>query len=273
MTIYWGRVIRLTVGDLVVENLRMSFDIELLAAPGAGASQIHIWNLAPKNEEEIVAADTPVRLEAGYTGRVSVIYEGQVFRASVKRTGLDRITTLLVTSHQAVTSSAVITHFWKGVVQLSEIAGYIANAMGLELVAGQALNGIVFEDYALQAPAPRAMTLVLAKGSRLSGQSLSWRRDGNALHIYRGGESGLPLTRVVSEATGMVGSPERTDRGADVAIVLDEVPNIGDTVRLESSVLTGDWTVIGINYVGDNWQGDFLVRLQLGDPNGTTGEL
>ena len=126
-------------------------------------------------------------------------------------------------------------------------------------------------DYAVQAAAPKAMALALAKASRQSGRSLSWRRDGSDLVIFRGGESGLPYTRVLSESTGMVGSPERTDRGADVAMVLDEVPKLGDTVRLESSVLDGDWTVIGINYVGDNWQGDFLARLQLGAPDGTEG--
>lgn len=271
MTTYWGRIIRLTVGDVVVENLRMAFDIEVLAAPGSGTSAIRVWNLSPGNEKEIVAADAAVRLEAGYTGRVSVIYEGRVFRSSVKRTGLDRITTLFVTTEQAATSGAMVTEHWKGEVPLSNIAGDIADAMGLDLVAGSHLDGIELEDYSVGAAAPRAMTLALAKGSRQSGKALSWRRDGNALNIYLGGESGLPLTRVVSEATGMIGSPERTDRGADVAMALDEVPKLGDTVRLESSVLAGDWVVIGINYAGDNWQGDFLARLQLGDPNATDG--
>lgn len=265
-TYYWGRQIRLTVGDLVIEDLRMAFDIEVLSAPGSGSSSIRVWNLSPEHEKQITPAGNAVKLEAGYTGDMAVLYEGSVFRSSVKRTGLDRITTLLVASDdQSGASAALITDFWEGEVPAATIAGEIADAMGTNLVGEQFLAGITFEDYALSAPVGRAMTLVMARVSAEIGHPLAWRRDGVDLVIYRSGQSGLPLTRVLSQATGMVGSPERTDRGADVAMVLSDVPKLGDTVQLDSTVLSGEWVLIGINYVGDNWQGDFQARLTLGD--------
>lgn len=266
---YWGRRIRLTIGELVVEGLRIAFDIEALAAPGSGASTIRIWNLSPENEARAAEPDAAVKLEAGYGDNLATLYEGSVRRVTQKRTGLDRITTLLVSTVAA--DAVTVTQSWGDMTQVADIAGDIAAAMDLELVAGGHLSGISLRNYAVSAEASRAMTLLLAKASRQSGRALSWRRDGSALFIFQAGASAQPLTRDVSQATGMVGSPELTDRGAEVAIVLADVPKVGDTVNLTSAVVSGAWTVIGINYVGDKWQGDFLARLQLGQPDGSAG--
>ena len=267
---YWGRRIRLAVGELVVERLRIAFDIEALAAAGSGVSTIRIWNLSPDNEQRIGDPGTPVKLEAGYGDGLSVIYDGAVTRMTQKRTGTDRITSLLVST--AVTSaSPVVTQSWNGDTGAAAIAADIAQAMELELVGAQFLSGVMLHNYAVSAPAPRAMTLLLAKAARISGTPLSWRQQSGELLIFHAGASAQPVTREVSQAAGMVGSPELTDRGAEVAIVLDDVPKLGDTVRLTSSVVSGDWTVIGINYVGDNWQGEFLARLQLTRPGDNAG--
>ena len=266
---YWGRRIRLTIGELVIEGLRIAFDIEVLAAPGAGASAIRIWNLSQENEARAAEPDAAVKLDAGYGDNLATLYEGSVARVTQKRTGLDRITTLLVNTVAA--TAVTVTQSWNGMTEVATIAGDIAAAMELELVAGGHLAGINLRNYAVSAEASRAMTLLLAKAGRQSGRALSWRRDGGALVIFQSGASAQPITRAVSEATGMVGSPELTDRGAEVAIVLANVPKVGDTVNLTSAVVSGDWTIIGINYVGDNWQGDFLARLQLGRPDGSAG--
>ena len=107
MTILFNRVVTVIAQhkdhpDVIIQNLRVQFDIEKFHNATLNTGTITIFNLKPENRRLLVkrksdfesAPFTTVSLIAGYEGEDAVVFRGQLINGFSTRQGPDWITTL-----------------------------------------------------------------------------------------------------------------------------------------------------------------------------------
>jgi hypothetical protein len=249
----FGRQFRLELGSktgaIVIDNLRVSWDIKKTSDPKPNPGTIRVWNLSRPHLNLLVSKQyNRARLFAGYS-ELRQIFVGDIIRASAVRDNLDLIAELECGDGDAA---------------------YKNSHVSLSLAAG-ATDQQVFGELAKTMPGvgtgPAGFTTkrALPRGKILSGNTrdhltalaanhaADWSiQDGHLVMLPA--KQVLPDEAVVlSESTGMIGSPESTDDGLEVTSLINPDLRIGGLVKVESIVdaYNGVFKVTTIEYSGD----------------------
>lgn len=92
----WKRRVRLIIGKagngLLVEHLRVAFEVKKTLESDPNTATIKIWNLNPDNEAKARNEYDEVLLEAGYEGAMRLVFRGNIQHVYRYRDGQDFIT-------------------------------------------------------------------------------------------------------------------------------------------------------------------------------------
>ena len=78
----------------------------------------------------------------------------------------------------------------------------------------------------------------------------------------RGDAEILERPFILSQETGMIGQPTRTEMGIKARIRLTGALLPNRYVALQSKVLGGDYLITAVRHVGDTWEGDFFTEIE-----------
>ena len=279
------RSVRVTVGDadsaVKVEDLYIRFRIKREATASSAEGTIDIYNLNESNETRIHERAVRVVLEAGYQDRLATIIDGRVRRVERERVDLDRITRIHIGGHtadaEAVGSArrSIFMRTYEGTVQVRDIVRDGVEHMMLEIGNVDLIpEDEVETDFKYNGSTQIMLT------ERLRPLGLEWYEDNGVIRFSRFGKSADDRDGIViSERTGMIGTPTVTDDGIRVRTMLDARMQLDTLIRVESSVLdktaSGDaaneraveienrlWKIIEVEHVGDNREGDFASTVE-----------
>lgn len=259
----FGRRWRLQIGSktdgVEIDSLRVAFDItkSIDAKPNPG--KIDIWNLNREHMNRILSGEfNQVKLWVGYD-TLRVIYAGDIVKKAVIRDDLDFIISLecgdghvdYQNSLMAVTLAAGSTD--------RDAFNAAASAMR------NTRAGAVDLPNAWSFPRARALTGnardVLGRVAR--NNSADWSvQDGELVMIPAG--KVLPGEAVLlSQETGMRGSPEATDNGLLLQCLCNPALRIGGLVRVQSIIeyFNGDYKIVRLRHVGDGIGGDWISEI------------
>lgn len=276
------RACRVTVGSLVLERLRVTFEVDKSLEPEPNTAEIRVTNLNGDHRKELQeAGGAVVQLEAGYAApevapdvnaalagigleptesTLPKIFLGQMRQAYSYREGPDWVTVLSSgDSEQEQRSNRASLSFRPG-VRLMQVFDALIKKTGLS--AGNAfgeLNGKLLFD---QTAGPLAIAgnamQELQKLSRSFGLQVSVQ-DGELQML----EQGKPLRAgaiVLGPGTGLIGSPEPASDGLIKFRALLQ-PDIfpGRAVELEAAHAQGRYRVEQATYLGDTHGGPWYV--------------
>ena len=241
------------------ESLRIVFNIRRDAAPATQPSTIALYNLSEASERLISERGDMVRLEAGYVGdELALVAEGQIRRIDHPREGLDRISTIAI-GQSDVQQATIFHRSYKGAT-LRLIVGDIVAEMGLTLHPSVSiLPAETFAEWSITARCRDALTELLhPRGIRwyeLAGEIgfASATMQGTA------GALGIPI---ISEASGMIGSPAPTEKGIRVKTLLDPGIAPNQTIVVESEAINGRYTVIVVLHRGDTRENGWETEIE-----------
>nr|WP_281773745.1 hypothetical protein [Haemophilus parahaemolyticus] len=244
---------------LVINNLRISFDIDKTINEKPNPATIRVWNLNRSHLNQILSgAFDKVALSVGYQ-TLTQIYSGDITKAHVQRHDLDFILTLeCADGFRAYTQARITSTLKSGSNDdqiLTELSKTLPNvSLGTvevtnkrKLPRGKVMNGDTRE--------------LLNRLARNSGADWSIQ-DGELVF--------LPKNKVlkaeailISQETGMVNAPEHTDDGLELQCLLNPQLAIGGLVEVKSILdyFNGEYKVVKLLHSGDAMEGDWLSKM------------
>lgn len=242
-----------------VTGSRVSFTVEKSSSRAPNSLEIKIYNLNDNTTALLLKRDYTVILEAGYKDSVEVLYAGDILSARDEWQAPDRLTTLECgDGAKAIRSSTIFASF-RGGVDAGQIFSRLSASMGLPLGPVSGLDGA---QYLSGFSASGSTAGVLDTLARRLG--VSWSVQDGSLVVRPLGEA-IPGEIVsLSEKTGLLGSPERTERGVRVKSLLQPRIGPGRKIRLDSRLIKGDFVVEKVTHTGDthgdDWSTDAEAR-------------
>lgn len=269
------REINVAVGDndedfIFVRNLYVKFAIHQEATSSPPKGNIEIYNLTSESETRIRDKGKRVRLWAGYQDQdLHLFFDGSLRRVEREKRQQERVTNIHIggKDQQNVRGRAISISF-KGPLPLRTIVEEVVGQMApLELGNISAIGAGETHPHNISFMGPANVFL----DNLLSQFQLEWYEENGVVNfskIKKADPVGIARGEVViSEETGMVGSPAITENGIKVRTLLDYRLKLGSVIRVNSSVLQekrldSPYKVSVIEHYGDNWGGQFFTDME-----------
>lgn len=259
----FGRQLRLEIGNatsgIAISNLRVAFEFQKSIDAKPNPGRIRVWNLNRDHMHQILTGQYDrARLAVGYS-ELRTIFAGDIIKPRVKREGLDFIIDLECGDGDIDYQTARVATTLKAGATDAQIVGELAKTMT------RTSKGVI--DAPVTRALPRGKVLcgntrdVLSRVATNNGADWSVQ-DGELIMLPAGkvlpGESVL-----LSQETGMIGAPEATDNGLELACLLNPALRVGGMVTVRSILdwFDGDYKIVNMRSSGDILGGDWTTKL------------
>ena len=245
---------------LIIEELRITFDLQIDDQSSSSPSTVKIWNLAKASASRIAEPEQIVRVKAGYGDitNSAPIFDGKIRRVLHERTGVDRVTTIVLGRSDSATSGALVCISLAGPVGLRDLVRQVVDAMGLRIESVQAVPDEELEDgYTYSGSAKSALTDLLGP------YKVTAYAVGGVMYFTHRDNEPERGTFFLSHATGLIGTPSLTeDEGLRAKMALNGSIELGQLVEVGSEAVDGWFSVKTLVHRGDNWGGDFVTEIE-----------
>jgi hypothetical protein len=268
---------------LDLSQMHIKFHVEGMSFDRPKSAVIRVYNLAASTQATIKNEFQAVMLQAGYeNGAYGVIFQGTIKRIRTGReSAVDTFLEIMAADGDLAFNNSYVNKALAAGSTLLDKAQAGADAMqksggitSSNMQALQAFGGIV--------PAPRGQVLFGLASELLndvaSSTNTSWFIE-NGVLTFVSNTGYLPGTAVVlNSQTGMVGIPEATNNGIEVAALLNPNIKIGTQVQIDNASINqtqinsqGFPSYTDITFVANTTNDGFykvLVVTHLGDSRG-----
>lgn len=230
----WLRKIQVVVGSggsgMLVEDLRISFEITKTVDSTPNVAQVKIYNLSPDHEALVRKQYTDILINAGYQGSMRLLFRGTIKHAFHYRDAANLVTqieaadgekdyrqaTLNLTLAAGTTPSDLIA---KAAASMKSTALGFVGVTGTPRVRGRVYSGMTRD--------------ILSRAAR-SADAL-WSIQDGALQIVPASAALPNQAVVVNAATGMLKAPEINDKGIRVTCLLNPQIGVNGVLKLNNN--------------------------------------
>jgi len=259
---------------LTGDQLKISFDVESNQASSVKSDNIiQIWNLKGETQSFIKNRKLFVQLLAGYDGEASNIYTGTVVKVDTIKKGIDVITKMTLGNLVYNINEALFSKSYFGIVQTRRIIedslqSLNLNYQYLELIpdSSQQIN------FCFDGKTQDLWNLLLLP------IGLQWFTDNGVLKISRQGQPNENTAILVTQESGLVNVPVKTDKGVDIELLLNNSVELSNTVNVQLNTetvtssgrttnilnqeLNGIYKISSIRHMGDTIEGKFVTKME-----------
>lgn len=250
----FGRQLRLRLGNaqesIEITQLRVTFEVSKTLRAEPNPAKISVYNLNMSHINALVAKQYDrVSLAVGYED-LRVIYVGDIVDIEVVRSDLDFIVKMECGDGFVDYSQAMVNTTLVAGASDKDVLDKVAESMR------RTQKGVV------SLPKER----ILPRGKVLTGNAREALNKIGKNHdadwsIQDGNLTVLPKSKVLadhegfvlSQETGLIGSPEKTDSGLKVSCLLNPSLRIGGLLRVQSILpgVSGDYKINELTHTGD----------------------
>ncbi len=247
-------------GSAELRHLYIHFRIRREARSTPAEGFIEIYNLTPRSEARIRERAERVMLKAGYEGRSEIIFDGDIRRVERVRQELDRITMIHIGGMVAKQQKATFNRTYQGDTPIRTIYTDAIATLGFDLGPFDLIpEDAVETDFRYDGPTGLLLDQLLLP------YGLKWFEEDGVARVTAIGKSTDDRQEgvLITERTGMIGTPTVTDDGLRVNTLLDVRLKLDTKCRVESSILEDEmsgnqiYKVINLVHAGDNREGQF----------------
>ena len=240
----------------VITDLRVVFNVTKDLEKTPNAATISIYNLSEATRAEFQIKPLLVILEAGYDGNLQQIFKGDVRWVRSVLSGVDWITTIECGDGSRALQFARISQSYKSGVSRKNILGHLANSMGVKLPKNVTDASDMTSQFAagvtVDGPSADQMDKLLAPLQR------SWSIQDGELQVLSDAETLPGQAYVISQAGGMIGTPELgspSKPGEQPTLTVQNLlyPDLrpGRKIQLDSRSLQGLFKMRKVTHDGD----------------------
>lgn len=269
------------IGGLEIMDLRISFNIELNLVGYPSMGSIQIYNLNKSNRNKIKEEFTKVTLYAGYGEDLPIIFSGDLVNVTHEKQGPDWVTVMYCgDSIRSINNSTIHKSLPPGQTTESVFKELVNEMEGVTKGITGGLKDCITKKRSL------------LRGLVLSGNVKDWldklaQNCGFDYSINNGvietTEKDQPLTDepvvIISQTSGMIGSPELTEVGVKVKNLLLPQLKLGRQIEIKSisakinignlvfrqippTIGEGLYRIDKINHVGDTRGNDWFSNIE-----------
>lgn len=273
----WRRVVRATIsgsgGELVVEDLRIDFDATRTIGSKQNTGTVTIWNLSLANRGKLGEEFDKVKIEAGYAEtQVGIIFAGSIRSAKTRREGADIASEIECGDGDEGVNKGAVSRTFPAGTKPREIIDYLRSEMpGVDQGTMVGIDDLppVSRPYTVYGWAARELDTL----GRTYG--LYWSLQNGQLEVVRHDQAINDVTLISSE-TGMIDTPEVTDKGIRIQCLLDPTIAPNRVIDVRSNFLDagsgrdkrasdqggGLFRVSSVTYTGSNRDVDFYCDIE-----------
>ena len=252
---------------LVVRDLRCSFKVEKNLGKEPNTATVSVFNLNAESRAMVQKAPLYVRIDAGYDGNVERLFVGELrWGQSIKQPARWETSLDLADGERSFRFGRVNRSFLGGVSALDAVRE-AAKGMGLTPQISPANLLLLRRQYpgglSMHGPAHQELTRALTPFG------LTWSIQDGELQIQSSEETRVDMAVVISEATGMLGSPEfavpenpKKSPTLHVRCQLKPALRPGGRVMVDSRSIKGLFKVIRVVHVGDTFGGPWESQVE-----------
>lgn len=264
----FNRVWRLQLGELVTEDLDISFKITRHLGATPGTAEIEVYNLSETHRRAFRPSPSGwlrvfCQLDAGFEGSRSMLFRGDTRRVLSARDDVKWTTTVTAgDGEHAIRKARVVAAFAREtplVIVVRELAQQMGIGEGNLASVTEALGASARAGTVLHGAAAQELT-------RLCDQSgLEWSVQDGVLQFLRRGRGLERQAITLDSETGLIGNIERAGwRRIKLKALLqpDLVP--GRKIVVDSSTAQGEYRITHVEYHGEtrgaDWHAEITAR-------------
>jgi hypothetical protein len=195
----------ITPNAIVVRDLRVVAHIEKTARPEPNQCEVIIYNLAERTRKEVTQKPLYVRIDAGYDGSLSRLFTGDLRWSESVHERVTWSTRLQLGDGERSFRFGRLNRSYRAGIDARTAVAEAAKEMGLTVKLSEAAELELRSQFAggltMTGPAHRGLSQVL------DGFGMNWSIQDSELQILMGNETAPDQVIVVSQDTGMVGTP------------------------------------------------------------------
>lgn len=270
--VLFDRRVRLTVGNVVIEKLHVSFSVRKSTAKEPNVAEIRVYNLAETTRGRLKEKGLGLQLEAGYASELGVLFKGDVRTVDHTKEKADWVTLIRCGDGERAYRYAKSFESFRPGSNLKDVASRLADSMGtgrgnmLEKLS-QALRGGIQQfanGFTANGSAQKALDSILTTAG------YEWSIQDGAIQVRLPGASAGGTVPLLNSDTGLVGSPEHgsPDKAGKVSTVkarslLRNVYICGQAVQLDARNIKGPHLITALEHTGDTHGGEWYTNLEL----------
>ncbi len=255
-------------------QLRASFSIERTDNRDPNVASITFYNLNAANRKtlqegsELAEAtpnyEWPLIVSAGYVGQLKQLFSGDISFANSRREGVDWITDIEAKDGGKKYNSRRFNQSFGPGTTMLQLLTQAAIALGVGLgnsavAFGQARRGLVLFKKGVVVTGRVSRIL----DTHIANLGFDWSIQDGQLQVLAPNEVLVGEAVVLNFETGLIGSPERGEKGVVTArSLLNGAIIPGRQVILQSDQVTGPFRVTRCGYVGDTWGNDWYTDFE-----------
>jgi len=256
----FNRIIRVIIGEnegdsISIDSLYIKIDVRKNISGKPNEGTVKIFNLAETTENQIQEKSTRIQVFAGYDDQPILIHDGDIRRVDRERSGLNRVTSIVIGGNQNKISQAYFNKSYSGQISIKQIVED-------SLESFQGLTGIDLD----QIPDNENLNDFSFTGKTgilldkiLNPINVQWYETDNFIRFSQANATLEPVV-LLTKNTGLIGSATVTEKGVKFKSVMNGRITLNEKVKIESELVNGLYKVIEINYSGDNWNGSFVAE-------------
>lgn len=253
---------------ITIDDLRMQFKITKELSKHPNDCTLTITNMTPEHRALMQKRPLQVRISAGYAGVSKLLFAGDVTRCVSGQNGGDMETKIQLGDGVRAYREARVSKSYAPGTTIGKMVTDAAGAMNLSppaiVAAGKEFLQQVSGGHSIIGTAQDEITKLLTK------VNMGWSIQDGQLQILRATDTAKNLVRVISEDTGMIGSPQYGSPQADgkppilsVKALLDAEYAAGAKVKVLSESINGLFRVEKCVFDGDTDGDPFTATLEV----------
>jgi len=240
------------------DPLFVEFHVEKTTGRSPNKAEVKLYNLSPNSLRQIEQPDQILQILAGQEIPSQIFY-GDIPRRGVehKPTGTDLVTTIKAADGRRIFRDSTFSGSYPPGISRDAILKDIISSGNIPISYQTDLPSKSYPSgWAYAGTWRDALTEILDSDA-------SWSIQHGALQILKINEApGNAL--LITSNTGMIGSPNRTDKGVNVKTLLTPALRSGGPIKIESQFLTGDYKITKLVHEGNSrgliWESQIVGR-------------
>lgn len=237
-------------------GLSIEFDIDKTGSSSPNKVGLTIYNLSPDSRKFVEKRKQALIIRAGYESGMATLCSGEIDRVTHVREGGEWLTK--IEAQDGMTAYGNVVHEVLGPRATERDAvGKLARELGLTVGSIKGLSDKAYQHgRTLSGPARSELDAICR------ARKLRWSIQDGALVIYPiGGATDLDAV-VLSPATGLIGSPERTEEGYRLRSLLQGQITPGRRIRVDSDGIDGDFVAESVTHKGQSHGNDWYTDIE-----------
>lgn len=244
-------------GGLDLSELDIEFNVRKSLKPGKpNTCDLRLWGLEKQTQLVLQSAKAlQVVLEAGYVGSTELIFSGQVRHSYTRRTGAAHETYLETGSSEKDMAAAGIKATYNTSLTVQEAFKEIGATLAVDFPGLDTSVAATLGMFNPLGGTIHRSTARILDDICLSA-NLEWTIQDGVLQILQKNQPNRKQQTLISEDSGMIGSPSINHKGEMVVTSLI-VPGVnpGSPVRVEGESIKDNFRVESVHYQGDTSPG------------------